>query len=209
VEEGGDRKVKRIALVLVVLMVVSALLSGCSLLDKVASLKQGFNKAEKKQDPNPAGPTVVIEAPKNATPTVTGDSKKITLYFADATGQKLVAEERVVPKVTGIARLCMEELVKGPTQADLKATLPASTKVLDINVRPDGLAIVDFSGSLIKDLPASATAEKLAVYSIVNTLTQFPTVQKVELRVDGKKVDTLLGYVKVSTALSRNTSLIK
>ncbi len=200
---------KRIALLLIVLMVVSALLSGCSLLDKVASLKQSFNKAEKKPDSSPAGPTVVIEPAKNAAPTVTGDSKNIILYFADPSGQKLVAEERVVPKATGIARLCMEELIKGPVQADLKATLPASTKVLDINVRPDGLAIVDFSGNLIKDLPASAVAEKLAVYSIVNTLTQFPTIQKVELRVDGKKVNTLLGYVKVTPALSRNSSLIK
>jgi spore germination protein GerM len=201
---------KKMALVLAVLMVVSLLVSGCSLLDKVASLKEGFSKSARTNNPTATGPTVVIDVPKTATPAaVTGESKTVTLYFADASGEKLVAEERTIGKVTGIGRACMEELVKGPSQSSLKPTLPASTKILDINVRQDGLAIVDFSGNLIKDLPASAQAEKLAVYSIVNTLTQFPTVQKVELRVDGKKVDTLLGHVKLNQNLVRNTSLIK
>jgi hypothetical protein len=38
--------------------------------------------------------------------------------FTDSTGEKLVLEERVVPKVVGIARATMEELHQGPAQAD-------------------------------------------------------------------------------------------
>jgi len=198
--------VKRVALILIVIMAASILLTGCVLTDKLSSLKASFNKADKAPEANT--PTVVIE-PQDTTPTVVGEVRTVTLYFADSSESKLVAEERQVPKVEGIGRLTMEELIKGPTTAGLKPTLPASTKLLDINIRPDGLAIVDFSGDLIKDLPASAQAEKLAIYSIVNTLTQFPTVDKVEMRVDGKKVDTLLGYEKIDQNLVRNTSLIK
>lgn len=197
---------KRITIILVIMLVASMVLSGCFLTDKLSSLKQSFNKADNKTEDTPT-PTVIIENP-NATPVITGETKTIALYFTDATGQKLVLEERVVPKVVGIARATMEELIKGPAQAGLNATLPTSCKLLDINVRPDGMAVVDFSGDLIKDLPASAQTERMAVYSIVNTLTQFPTVQEVELRVDGKRVDTLLGHVKWNEKLIRNASLI-
>lgn len=198
---------KKITVFLVIMLVASMVLSGCFLTDKLASLKQSFNKADNEEE-DTTTPTVIIENPAE-TPVVSGETKTISLYFADETGEKLVLEERVIPKVVGIARAAMEELIKGPVQAGLKPTLPASCQLLDINIKPDGMAIVDFSGELIKDLPASAQTERMAVYSIVNTLTQFPTVQEVELRIDGKRVDTLLGHVKWNQKLLRNASLIK
>ncbi len=198
---------KRIALILIAALTISVILSGCTLTDKLTSLKQGFAK-DKQQSENQTTPTVVIET-KDTEPTANLETKTVTLYFADSTGEKLVAEDRTVTKVIGIARACIEELIKGPAQAGLKPVLPVGTQLLDINVRPDGLCIVDFSGDLIKELPVSAKNERLAVYSIVNTLTQFPTVERVEMRVDGKTVDTLLGYVKLNENLVRNTSLIK
>ncbi|MCR4441070.1 MAG: GerMN domain-containing protein [Peptococcaceae bacterium] len=198
---------KKAALLLLIMMLFCTVLSGCFLTDKISALKQGFNKNQGKTGTDTLIPTVVIENPNAAAP-VSGETRTVALYFTDKSG-KLVMEERVIPKVVGIARATIEELIKGPTQAGLQPTLPASTKLLDINVKPDGLAIVDLSGDLIKDLPASADAEKLAVYSIVNTITQFPTVEKVELRIDGKRVSTLLGHVKIDQTLARNTSLIK
>jgi len=198
---------KRAALIFIALLVVCIAFSGCGLLDKI---KQDFNSAENlaENDPIFEEPTVIFETPEDIT-TMTNETKIVTLYFADPVGNKLVAEEREIPKVTGIARATIEELIKGPRGADLEPTLPANTRLLDINVRVDGLAIVDFSGDLIRELPTTATAEQLAVYSIVNTLTQFPTIQEVEMRVDGRKVDTLLGYVELQENLVRNTSIIK
>lgn len=198
---------KKLTVFLVIMLVASMVLSGCFLTDKLSSLKESFNKADNQTDDTQT-PTVIIETP-TTTPVVSGETKTVALYFADSTGEKLVLEERVIPKVVGIARTTMEELIKGPVQAGLEATLPTSCKLLDINIRPDGMAIVDFSGDLIKDLPASAQTERMAVYSIVNTLTQFPTVQEVELRIDGKRVDTLLGHVKWNEKLVRNASLIQ
>lgn len=195
---------KKTALLLAIVLLASVVLSGCFLTDKLAALKEGFHQNEPTDTQTP---TVVIETP--AAPVVSGETKVVSLYFADEAGQRLVMEERSIPKVEGIARATIEELITGPTQAGLKPAVPTSTRLLDINVRTDGLVIVDFSGELITDLPASATAEKLAVYSIVNTLTQFPTVDRVEMRVDGQKVDTLLGFEKLDQELVRNTSLIK
>lgn len=197
---------KKAVLLMALLLISTMFLGGCFLTDKLSALKQGFSQDDKQAGSEIQTPTVVIETQNTAA--LNGETKKIALYFKDAAG-KLVLEERTIPKVEGIARSVMEELIKGPTQAGLEATLPVGTRLLDINVRPDGLAIVDFSGELITKLPASAQAEKLAVYSIVNTLTQFPTVETVELRVDGQRVSTLLGYVDINKDLVRNTSLIK
>ena len=198
---------KRAALLFTSFLLLCIAFSGCGLLDKVQQdFKSGENVAE--NDPLFEEPTVIFETPGDVT-TFTNETKLITLYFTDPVENKLVAEEREIPKVTGIARATIEQLIKGPMGADLESTLPANTMLLDINVREDGLAIVDFSGDLIRDLPTTATAEQLAVYSIVNTLTQFPTIQEVEMRVDGRKVDTLLGYVELQENLVRNTSIIK
>jgi len=195
---------KKVTLFLLVLLTASICLTGCG--GKISSLKQSLQDAE--NPPDTTTPTVIIDS-QDTMPTLSGEVRTVTLYFADSTEEKLVAEERQIAKVEGIGRACIEELIKGPEQAGLQSTLPATTQLLDINIKPDGLAIVDFNENLIKDLPATAKSEELAVYSIVNTLTQFPTVQKVEFRIEGKKVDTLLGHVKIEDNLTRNTSLIK
>jgi germination protein M len=198
---------KRAVLVAICAVVFSSLLTGCGLVNKV---REDFNKGNdlaEQTDLN--NPTILVETPDLTTTDAAEEKKTITLYFADPVDNKLVAEEREIAKVVGIARATIEELIKGPAGSGLQATLPASTKLLDINIREDGVAIVDFSGDLIRDLPVTAQAEELAVFSIVNTLAQFPTVQEVEIRVDGRNVDTLLGYVDFEEGLVKNTSIMK
>lgn len=199
---------KKLALVLILVLLASTCLAGCVLTDKLASLKEGFQKDKDNKDDAAQTPTVVIETPETA-PVSNVETKIVALYFTDDSGKKLMAEEREIPKVEGIARATMNELIKGPTKTGIKHSLPVTTQLLDINVRPDGLAIVDFSNDLVQDLPTSAESEKLAVYSVVNTLTQFPTVDRVEIRIDGKRVDTLKGNVELNTELVTNVSLIK
>lgn len=197
-------KRKKYFFIVAVVIVFALVTAGCS---KMSSLKENFNEGT--DNKGLSSPTVVIETPNKEASAENGETKIISLFFTDETGKNLVLEEREISKVTGIARATMEELIKGPHQATLKPTLPVNTQLLDINIRPDGLAIVDFSSDLVEGLPASATDEELAVYSIVNTLTQFPTVNRVELRIEGKRVDTLLGHVNIEDELIRNTSLIK
>ncbi|MCF8011292.1 MAG: GerMN domain-containing protein [Clostridiales bacterium] len=140
-----------------------------------------------------------LEGPVNETTT-------IVLYFADSNGN-LTPKNREVPKVTGIARKTMNELCKGPESPGVSAVMPAETHLLDINIR-DGLCTVDFSGELKKNHPGNAVKERLTVYSIVNSLTQFPTVNKVQILVEGEKKETLAGQVNISSPLERNSSIL-
>lgn len=142
-------------------------------------------------------------------PTLTDYVEKTTvaLYFSDGKGG-LAAEQREIPKVVGIARETMHQLCAGPESGTLEPTLPAGTALLDIDIR-DGLCTADFNSELINGHTGGSESEYLTVYSIVNTLTQFGTVENVQIKVDGKVTDTIAGHVDVAAPLFRDDNIIK
>ena len=77
-----------------------------------------------------------------------------------------------------------------------------------MNIKDDGTCIVDFSKELTENHSGGVLGEELTVYSIVNTLTQFPSVQEVQIRVDGQEINTIAGHIDVSQAMARNDDLI-
>lgn len=135
----------------------------------------------------------------------------VELYFMDTASHKLVKEIREIPKTVGMARATLEELFKGApdTGSGLASAIPLGTALLDINVRADGKCIVDLSREFISNLSKDPQAETLAVYAVVNTLTQYPTVNEVQVLVDGQIVNSPRGEVDLSQPLIRSESLIK
>ncbi|MEA4892986.1 MAG: GerMN domain-containing protein [Peptococcaceae bacterium] len=162
-------------------------------------------------DNGESGGTDAVNADPSAAETMTDpeETKTVVLYFTDQDGEQLVAEERQIAKVEGIARASIEALLSGPKGSDLQSALPEGVRLLDINIKSDGLAIVDFSSDLKENMADSTKKEKTAIYSIVNTLTEFPTVERVEIRIDGKRVNTITGKVKLDEELFRDESLVK
>jgi spore germination protein GerM len=134
------------------------------------------------------------------------DKVPVVLYFANEQGQ-LVAQRRDIPKVDGIARMTIHELAKGPEQQGMLPPLPNGTKLKDISIK-DGLCTVDFSSELRENHAGGSAGELMTVYAIVNTLTQFSTVQQVQILVNGEMVDTLAGHVDLSVPLERNDTII-
>lgn len=137
------------------------------------------------------------------------NTKEVVLYFASADGASLEAELRSVNAGAGIARAAINELIAGPSSENLYPTIPAATILEDINITSDGLCIVDFSPELIEDHPGGSLAEQLTVYSIVNTLSQFDSVDKVQMLVGGQVVDTLAGHCDITEAMARYDDIIK
>lgn len=138
--------------------------------------------------------------------TETGEKTSVVLYFADPTGN-LVAESREIPRVEGIARRTLQELSRGPVGEGRFPVIPTGVEVKDINIR-DGLATVNFSKELVSKHDGGSSGELLTVYAIVNTLTQFQTVEQVQILVDGRKIETLAGHVDISVPLVRDGHLI-
>lgn len=135
---------------------------------------------------------------------------KLVLYFANNQGTGLVYQQRTTNKVTGLAKRAIEELIKGPEPTAKAVTaIPKGTKLLDLNIKADGLAIANFSMELKENHGGGSTGEALTVYSIVNTLCQFPTVKHVQILIEGQKVDSLAGHLDLSVPLERDVQIVK
>lgn len=135
---------------------------------------------------------------------IAGESVK--LYFATKDGMNLSVEER---KVQGDRmKSAVEELIRGPKRSDLAATIPQGVTLLSLKV-DQGLCTVNFNENLIKNHWGGSTGELLTVYSIVNTLSQFPGVEKVQLLIEGQKVETLAGHLMLDESLEADLELVK
>ena len=189
------------------LCLLPVLLAGCAFLDELKLFRSGEEPAAEEEE------TVIEEeltvtgaanAPaekqeEEAAPTA--GVRRVSLYFAKADGSGLEAESRDIPEQTGIARATVNELIAGPASASLRPTLPASAIVEGMTVS-DGLCTVDFSSELADFLPTDAAARKLAVYSVVNTLSQFDSVDQVRILIDGEAPTFELTGVDLSAALA-------
>lgn len=71
-----------------------------------------------------------------------------------------------------------------------------------------GTAFVDLAAA--SEVRGSAWDELLAVYAIVNTVTQnFPEMKQVRLLFDGREAQTLAGHLDLSRAFMKRTDLVK
>ena len=147
------------------------------------------------------------EGPTN-TAQATNEKSNIVLYFASEDGKNLVAEKREITFVTGIGKATIAELIKGPKNTKLRKTIPEGTKMMDIDIQ-NGLATISFSKEMHEKHMGGSNGEQLTLYSVVNTLTQFPTVNKVQFLIDGQAVETLAGHADITKPLVRNETLIK
>ncbi|MDJ0304920.1 Gmad2 immunoglobulin-like domain-containing protein [Dehalobacter sp.] len=112
--------------------------------------------------------------------------KAAVYYLKDSNNEMyLVREVHEIPKSTGVARAALEELINGtPVTTGAFKVLPADTKILEVNIK-NGLATIDFSEEVLH-ANVGASGETLGIASIVNTLTEFPTIKKVQFTVNGK-----------------------
>jgi germination protein M len=115
----------------------------------------------------------------------------VKLYFAKYEDNLayLVPETRAVINDDVFYKRIVQEIVMGPNDGQTFQTIPSTVKVNSVTV-VKGLAIVDFSKEIITDtqeIPHSSTTEVLAIYSIVDTLTEFKEIQKVRITIEGKQ----------------------
>lgn len=163
------------------------------------------------QPPKPVVPT----AP--AFKEVTGiQGAKVTLkvYFPTPDGKGLSSEERAVAQSTDESQEVKElvtELIRGPLSPELTPALPAETRVKSVFIDPaTGTAYIDFSREVQTQFPGGAWTETLAIYSVVNTLTEdFPDIKQVQLLVDGNVTESLAGHIDTTRPFAPRTALNK
>lgn len=82
----------------------------------------------------------------------------------------------------------------------------ANVKLLSLDIKKD-LAIVNLSKEVLT-IKGGSMQELLLVGSIVNTLTEFKEIKQVQILVEGKRVETLLGHMDLSEPLDRDESIM-
>ncbi len=131
---------------------------------------------------------------------------QVKLYFSTRDAMYLKAEVREINE-GDLYLKTLEELIRGPVSPDMGETIPEGTRVLGINVN-NGVAYPNFSSDLIKNHWGGSTGETMTVYSIVNTLSQFPEVESVQILIEGEKIETLAGHIYMLEPLKANQDLI-
>lgn len=143
------------------------------------------------------------------------NSWEIVFYCIDKSTDLLVPVTVLYPKQEGIAKASVEELVLGSELSrkiasyGLEMPLPQMTEVLGISIH-DGTARVDLSQDILTF--KNYRHESLGVTALVYTLTQFQTIERVQLAINGEIAKTLFydTYVKVplDRTMGVNTSVI-
>ena len=138
-----------------------------------------------------------------------------TLYFAQ--DGFLVPVRRPIPCASAFDRkYLVEQLMIGPQVFDsttgTEPVFPSGVKLEDlIAVAKEGdTALISFSGNLFELSAAlSREKEKLLIYSLVNTLCDTRTINRVRLYVDGSQPESLAGAVWLPGEFMKNPEIVK
>lgn len=107
-----------------------------------------------------------------------------------------------------IYKKTIEKLIYISSENKYSFPIPKGTKLLGISLK-EGIAYVNFSEEFKKNHPGGSLGELLTVYSIVNTLTEFPEVKKVQILINGAVLETLVGHIDLTSPLERDLSIVK
>ena len=131
---------------------------------------------------------------------------ELSLYFADEEGRKLVKSNTTVEYNSNISteRLVVEQIIKGPNDGSLRATVNPQTKVNNVSIK-DGVCYVNLDSAVMNALPGVDL--RLSVYSIVNSLTELPGINKVQLLIDGESNVVLGDNIRLENVFERNLDL--
>jgi spore germination protein GerM len=201
---GLPRRAGSLGVLIAVLTLVAATAVGCGDLGQVGdggTVSTTESPATTKvmdQTTTTAGqPTATTEGAGLATTTttskpVTGDTMSVTVYFSR--DEEICAATRILPKTQSVGSAAMRALLEGPTASEndggMSTCIPAGTTFLGLNIF-DGVATVDLSLEYGSGGGTLSMLTRLA--QVVFTLTQFPSVQGVEFKLDGDPIDVLGG----------------
>jgi len=128
----------------------------------------------------------VPPVPQSQQPQQILGERTVVLFFV-ADGTRLAREARELDPcedAVDCLKDVLDELVNGPV-GEFDEALPEGTVINSVHIDGD-LAGVDLNGTFSEALPSGSSAEMLAVYSIVDTITaNFPKISRVRLTIEG------------------------
>ncbi|MBP3459623.1 MAG: GerMN domain-containing protein [Lachnospiraceae bacterium] len=135
----------------------------------------------------------------------------LTLYFADESGSRLEAHlvERVYNSNISVDKLIVEELIAGPQGGDSEengyGTISHSTGIVSVTTR-DGVCYVSLDEEFLTK--QGNVSPEVAVYSIVNSLVELSSVNKVQISINGNTDIVYMETIPLSQVFERNLEIM-
>lgn len=139
---------------------------------------------------------------------ISSHKAQVRIYFPKSAEATLGSEYRMISfdNDNSAERGILDALFEGPVSDDLKRAFPLGTIILSVYTQ-DGVCSVSLSGLSPEDESYTSDEAKLAVYSIVNSLTSLSGIGSVQILIDGKQVQRIWGF-DISKPLIKNESII-
>lgn len=192
----------RIRYLLVFIITFTMLVAGCASSVPTSQVQDPNNSKVTQQ----GQPVPTTQPDTNVT--ARADILKMTVYRATNDAMYLVPEIHEVARGEFTAKTAIELMLTTPKSKEVLSPVPAGTKLKKLTIK-DHIAYVDFNDRIAKNNGGGSTSERLLVGAIVNTLTEFPEIEKVQILVEGKNIETLSGHMDISEPLSRSPEIIK
>lgn len=138
----------------------------------------------------------------------------LMVYFSNKSGTKLkkVPVEITYDATIPLEQLAVEQLIAGPaaikniSDAELQKTIPEGTEINKISVK-ENTCYLDFSDDFMDKRPE--ISDNVAIYSVVNTLTELPNINKVQFSIEGEQVMLYNDYVGFGEPFEVNLDIVQ
>lgn len=131
----------------------------------------------------------------------------LKLYFASTDGTQLAEEDVYVHyyNTSPVERVVMESLRSGPLSDNLNRTFSQDIKINDTYVS-ENICYVDVGQRFLQDTEGSSY--KVKIYSVVNSLCALPSVDKVQILIDGQVSSYIQDGISISEPLEPDMDLV-
>lgn len=203
--------VKRMILALII-VVFTAASAACNFGSKVPPYGKQPDTAEHKTnvegDINEAKNEPSLNIDDQEQP-VSEVKKTVKLYFSNSEADAIVAETRDIYIMQNelLEAAVIRELAKGPETEGLYGVIPEGTRLLSAETK-DGICRLNLSREFVDNSNNGSAGEIMTIYSIVNTLTELPGINKVQFLIDGQIREAYI-HSEFSEPFSRNEDIIK
>jgi len=137
----------------------------------------------------------------------------IILYFMDENFMGLVPEVRTITMdtFTSYPEAIVQALLQGPQRADLEPAITSNVTLLGVDTIGEMVA-VDFATDFLGIFTGGTFLEGMVVFSLVNSLTERPEINRVQILIEGLHVlpdDAGIGlHMDFSRPFERNEDII-
>lgn len=138
----------------------------------------------------------------------------MTLFFANGKGNALVETRvnKIYDGTISMEQLIIEQLINGPSvikgtkEGTLYPTIPEAATLIKVSTK-DGVCYVDLSKEFLDKIPE--ITDEVAIYSIVNSLAEIPSVNKVKFLINGEEQKKYRETMSFDVFFERNLDIVK